>query len=84
MDVVTIGEAKTHLSKLVRKAEAGEIVYLGAYGKPTAMIVAVPQKPQRKLGTLSHLSHLLDDDSFNEADHLIDDLFHESANQDFA
>jgi len=41
---VSIHEAKTNFSKLVKRAEAGEIIYIGAYGKPTVALEAVDQK----------------------------------------
>jgi antitoxin (DNA-binding transcriptional repressor) of toxin-antitoxin stability system len=48
--VVSIYEAKTQLSKLVKKAQAGETIYIGAYGRPQAVIAPVPTKPNIKLG----------------------------------
>ncbi len=36
--VYPIHEAKTQLSKLVKMAEAGQVIYLGAYGKPEVII----------------------------------------------
>ena len=39
--VVSMHEAKSNLSKLVKRAAAGEIIYIGAYGKPEAMLTAV-------------------------------------------
>jgi len=41
---VSIHEAKTNFSKLVKRAEAGETIYIGAYGKPTVAMIAVDQK----------------------------------------
>ncbi|MDR0495778.1 MAG: type II toxin-antitoxin system prevent-host-death family antitoxin [Treponema sp.] len=38
---IPIHEAKSNLSKLVKRAAAGETVYIGAYGKPEAAIVPV-------------------------------------------
>ncbi|MCL2127273.1 MAG: hypothetical protein FWH38_03370 [Treponema sp.] len=37
-NTVSIHEAKTNLSKLVKRAVAGETIYIGAYGKPEAML----------------------------------------------
>ena len=39
-NVVTIHEAKSNLSKLVKRAMAGETIYIGAYGKPEAELAA--------------------------------------------
>ena len=41
---VSIHEAKTNFSKLVKRAEAGETIYIGAYGKPSVVMTAVDQK----------------------------------------
>jgi len=38
---ITIHEAKTNLSKLVKRVVAGETVYIGSYGKPEAVLTAV-------------------------------------------
>jgi len=35
---LSIHEAKTNLSKLVKRAAAGEDIYIGAYGKPEAVL----------------------------------------------
>ncbi|MCB9822502.1 prevent-host-death protein [Candidatus Nomurabacteria bacterium] len=52
--VYAIHEAKTQLSKLVKKAEEGQVVYLGAYGKPTAILIKLPETPEVIFGVLSH------------------------------
>ena len=41
MDSIGIYEAKSRLSELVEKAEAGEVVTITRRGKPVAKIVAV-------------------------------------------
>ena len=47
---ITIHEAKSNLSKLVKRAAAGETIYIGAYGKPEAALSAVsPEKQQAEL-----------------------------------
>jgi prevent-host-death family protein len=47
---ITIHEAKSNLSKLVKRAAAGETIYIGAYGKPEAVLCAVsPEKQQAEL-----------------------------------
>jgi len=46
-ETVSIHEAKTNFSKLVKRAEAGETIYIGAYGKPAVAMIsseAVPKK----------------------------------------
>lgn len=52
--VVSIYEAKTHLSKLVKKAQAGETIYIGAYGHSQAVIAPVPIKKPIKIGIWAH------------------------------
>jgi antitoxin (DNA-binding transcriptional repressor) of toxin-antitoxin stability system len=36
--IVSIHEAKTNLSKLVKRAAAGETIYIGAYGMPEVVL----------------------------------------------
>lgn len=51
--VVNIHEAKTHLSRLLEQAMAGEEVILAKAGKPCARLVPISeQKPVRKPGRL--------------------------------
>jgi len=47
---IPIHEAKSNLSKLVKRAAAGETIYIGAYGKPEAIISAAnPDKMRAEL-----------------------------------
>ena len=47
---IPIHEAKSSLSKLVRRASSGETIYIGAYGRPEAIITAVnPAKMRAEL-----------------------------------
>lgn len=53
--IYSIGEAKTHLSKLVRQAEAGEEVVLRRGSRPVVRLVAIaddPGSPKRKPGSM--------------------------------
>ncbi len=52
MPTYTIHAAKTNLSKLVARAEAGEEIVLARGKDPVARIVAVAPKPKRKFGRL--------------------------------
>jgi prevent-host-death family protein len=36
---IPIHEAKSTLSQLVKRAAAGELIYIGAYGKPEAVLM---------------------------------------------
>ena len=38
---ISIHEAKSNLSKLVKRAAAGETIYIGAYGRPEAALTVV-------------------------------------------
>ena len=48
MTQVGMHEAKTNLSKLVERAEAGEDIVIARNGEPVARLVPVPQAPSRK------------------------------------
>ena len=37
-NTISIHEAKTNFSKLVKRAAAGENIYIGAYGKPEVVL----------------------------------------------
>jgi prevent-host-death family protein len=53
MRQVNIHEAKTHLSKLVEEAAAGEPFIIAKAGKPMVMVTPLQQEPkkeQRRLG----------------------------------
>jgi antitoxin (DNA-binding transcriptional repressor) of toxin-antitoxin stability system len=45
---IPMHEAKSNLSKLVKRAAAGETIYIGAYGKPEAMLIAPEALPKKK------------------------------------
>jgi prevent-host-death family protein len=50
--IVNIHAAKTHLSKLIEAAEAGEEVIIARNGKPTVKLTLVsPSQPKRKKGS---------------------------------
>jgi prevent-host-death family protein len=42
METIPIHKAKSSLSQLVKRAAAGETIYIGSYGKPEAVLSAVP------------------------------------------
>ncbi len=53
MDPVTIHRAKTNLSKLIARAEAGEEVVIARGRTPVAKLVPVePPKPKRQFGSM--------------------------------
>ena len=62
MEQVNIHEAKTHLSRLLRKVAAGEEVVISRAGKPVARLVPVveAQRP-RELGKYRDQIWIADD-----------------------
>ena len=56
MTTISIYEAKTNLSKLVKRAEAGETIYIGSYGNPQAVLSPIPMKPKIQIGVWAHKS----------------------------
>jgi prevent-host-death family protein len=66
MVIVTMHKAKTELSKLVARAEAGEEVVISRAGKPAVKLVPAeqPGKPIRKPGALKHLLGKIPDSFF--------------------
>lgn len=64
MDTVNLYEAKTHLSKLVERAAAGEEIVIAKAGRPLARLVplAAPRPMPRKLGPLAGQGYWIGDD----------------------
>ena len=50
--IVNLHEAKTHLSKLVDRARAGEEIIIAKGGKPFARLVPLAPPPARQPGLL--------------------------------
>jgi prevent-host-death family protein len=63
MTVVTIHKAKTELSKLLARVEAGEEIIIARGDEPIAKLVPLAsletRNPQRKPGALAHLQGTL-------------------------
>jgi antitoxin (DNA-binding transcriptional repressor) of toxin-antitoxin stability system len=55
MEVISIHQAKSTLSQLVKRAANGETILIGAYGKINAKLVPVtpPTAPQKRIGILA-------------------------------
>lgn len=71
---VNIHEAKTHLSRLVQRAAAGEEIVIAKAGAPLAKLVPLsPSKEPRKLGGWEGRVWIADD--FDEIDEEIQRLF---------
>jgi prevent-host-death family protein len=59
---VNVYAAKTHLSRLIDQANAGEEVVITRHGRPVARLVAAGGRPKRKLGTLKGKGYWVADD----------------------
>lgn len=73
---INIHEAKTHFSKLVDRAAAGETVIIARAGTPIAKLTRIDaaSAPAGRLGFLSGQAHI--PDNFNElADDHVAELF---------
>ncbi len=70
MTVVTIHEAKTELSKLLARVEAGEEIVIARGDEPIAKLVPLASTEKRNLprkpGALAHLRDTLPPDLFLE------------------
>ena len=55
MKTVNMHEAKTHLSKLVAAAVAGEPFLIAKAGKPLVKVEVIEEKPEEKLSRLGFL-----------------------------
>jgi prevent-host-death family protein len=70
MTVVTIHKAKTELSKLLARVEAGEEIVIARGDEPIAKLVPFPsaekKTPLRKPGALAHLRDKLPPNLFLE------------------
>jgi len=61
MTIVTIHKAKTHLSELIARAEAGEEIIIARGKDPVMKLVPVTQaaqKPVRKFGSMKGLINI--------------------------
>jgi prevent-host-death family protein len=62
MSLVTIHEAKTHLSRLIRKVINGEEIIIAKGSKPLVKLVPIEKnKPVRKIGSAKGLIIILKD-----------------------
>ena len=62
MRQVTIHEAKTHLSRLIRDALGGEEIVIARGDEPLVRLVPLPQaRPERRLGGAAGLIEMADD-----------------------
>ena len=74
MRTINIHEAKTHLSRLVDEAVAGESFIIAKAGKPKVQVIrldAQPHNPQRRLGFLKGQIKVPDDFDTMMADEIV-------------
>ena len=78
MKTVNMHEAKTHLSKLVAEAVAGEPFLIAKAGKPLVKVSPVEQEPRtRRLGFAIGKMPLIPDEFFDSAlDGEIEEMFY--------
>ena len=75
-DLINIHEAKTHLSRLVERVEAGEELVIARAGRPVARLVPYLQRRQpRTPGMLKGKIRLAEDWDSPEVNLEIADLF---------
>ncbi len=48
-ETVNIHEAKTHLSRLLQRVQAGEEITISRAGKPIARLIAISERPKRRV-----------------------------------
>ena len=75
MKQVNVHEAKTHLSRLLARAEKGEEIVIARAGKPVAKLVRIPSRRKRVFGKYRDQ---IDLSQFDAADAEIKQLFDES------
>jgi prevent-host-death family protein len=76
---VTIHEAKTHFSKLVRRAEAGEEIVVRRGREPVARIMSLPkQSGIRGFGSMRGEIWIASDAEIKKVDREIEQTFEES------
>jgi len=77
LDTVNIHEAKTHLSRLVERAAAGEEIIIARSGRPLARLVpySVPE-PRRTFGRMRGKIRIADDFDAPLPDAVLD-MFHD-------
>ena len=79
-EIINVHAAKTQLSRLLERAEAGEEIVIGRAGKPVAKLVRyVPDRPRRVFGALKGQIRILP--GFDELDEEIAQDFEDSINR---
>ncbi len=71
-DCVNIHQAKTHLSRLLKRVAAGEEIVIASSGKPVAKLVPVAGSEARRPGSAAGLIALKDDFNAPLPDEVLD------------
>ena len=74
--MVNIHEAKTHLSRLVQRAAAGEEIVIAKAGVPVAKLVPYEARPTLRPGLLTGKVWAAEDWDSDESNEEIAKLFH--------
>ncbi|HEY3115328.1 MAG TPA: type II toxin-antitoxin system Phd/YefM family antitoxin [Chloroflexota bacterium] len=83
MAIINMYEAKTHLSRLVDRAEAGEEIIIARNGKPAAKLIPVARdKAPRVGGSMRGLIHV--SDNFDDPDPEFEALFYGETEEEIA
>ncbi len=61
MTIVNVHQAKTHLSRLLRRVMAGEEIVIARSGRPVARLVPMEEGRKIRLGTDAGAFHVPDD-----------------------
>ena len=76
-EIINVHAAKTNLSRLLERAEAGEEIVIGRAGKPIAKLIPyVPDRPKRIFGALK--GQIVIHGDFNDLDAEIQQDFEDS------
>lgn len=60
--VVPMHQAKSSLSRLVKRASGGEVIFIGSYGRAEAALMPAARfRPQKRLGILEGKLNIPDD-----------------------
>lgn len=78
--LVNVHEAKTHLSRLIDRAAAGEEIVIARSGNPVARLMPLAAHPPRVLGALAGQVWVSDD--FDEPDEELAALFEGRSDDD--
>ena len=58
MAIIPVHTAKTTLSQLIARAEAGEEIIIARGSEPAVRLVPVTPKPKRQAGLYKHVAHV--------------------------